>query len=37
MGRRRKDENYSPQKKVQYRILWERQTMDIQFLTSTKQ
>jgi hypothetical protein len=38
MGRRRRDENHSPQKKIiQYRIQWEKKNMDTQFLTLTKQ
>jgi hypothetical protein len=37
VGRRRKDENHFPQKKIQYRIQREMKKMDIQFLMPTKQ
>jgi hypothetical protein len=37
MGRRRRDGNHSPQKKIQYRIQREIKKMDTQFLTLAKQ
>jgi hypothetical protein len=36
MGRRREG-NYTLQKKIQWKIQWEKKEIDIQFLTPTKQ
>jgi hypothetical protein len=36
MGRKKRNRNYTPQKTIHERILWEMKKMDTQFLTPTK-